>query len=142
MQIVYRQFTLNVKAYFLGKNKKSIVKLSSAKFSKRAVNVKISAQWYHITFIDMHWIIAYSAQGRHVEPKLYNSLGLFSRRQLDDVILIFSRKINFDISCKSSPLETKVETICMKCRNLFSGQNKKAISIMLSAESFTQCARR
>ena len=37
----------------------------------------------------------------------------------------FSQKTGFDISCKLSP----VETICMKCQNLFSGKNKKNISI-------------
>ena len=33
-------------------------------------------------------------------------------------------KTGFDISCKSSPLET----ICMKCQILFAGKNKKPIS--------------
>ena len=49
-------------------------------------------------------------------------------------------RTGFDISCKLSP----VETIYMKCQNLFSGKNKKNISVccllkslprMLSAES-------
>ena len=35
-----------------------------------------------------------------------------------------SQKTGFDISCKLSPLET----VCMKCQNLFSGKNKKNIS--------------
>ena len=33
----------------------------------------------------------------------------------------FSQKTGSDILCKLSPLET----ICMKCQNLFSGKNKK-----------------
>ena len=37
----------------------------------------------------------------------------------------FSQKTGFDISCKLSPLET----ICMKCQNLFFGKNKKNISV-------------
>ena len=35
-----------------------------------------------------------------------------------------SQKTGFDISCKLSPLET----ICMKCQNMFFGENKKNIS--------------
>ena len=35
----------------------------------------------------------------------------------------FSKKTGFDISCKLSP----VETICMKCQNLFSGKTKQNI---------------
>ena len=37
----------------------------------------------------------------------------------------FSLKTGFDISCKLSPMET----IYMKCQNLFSGKNKKNITI-------------
>ena len=37
----------------------------------------------------------------------------------------FFQKTGFDILCKLSPLET----ICMKCQNLFSGKMKKNISI-------------
>ena len=37
----------------------------------------------------------------------------------------FSQKTAFDISCKLSPMET----ICMKCQILFSGKNKKNISL-------------
>ena len=36
----------------------------------------------------------------------------------------FSQKTGSDISCKLSPMETT----CMKCQSLFSGQNKKNIS--------------
>ena len=38
--------------------------------------------------------------------------------------LVF-QKTGFEISCKLSPLET----ICMKCQNLFSGKNKNNISV-------------
>ena len=42
----------------------------------------------------------------------------------------FFQKTGSDISCKLSP----VETICMKCQNLFSGENKKNIIYLSSAE--------
>ena len=35
-----------------------------------------------------------------------------------------------------------METICMKCQNLFSGKNKKTYFNMSSAENFTQSAKR
>ena len=54
---------------------------------------------------------------------LYQSLGKFSRWQIE-IFLIFPRKQALTFSCKLSP----VETICMKCQNLFSGENKKNIS--------------
>ena len=34
-----------------------------------------------------------------------------------------------------------METICMKCQNLFSGKNKETITKLLSAEFFTQHAK-
>ena len=34
------------------------------------------------------------------------------------IVFLFFQKTGFDISCKVSPLET----ICMKCQNLFSGE--------------------
>ena len=40
------------------------------------------------------------------------------------IFFLFFPKTGFDISCKLSPMET----ICMKCQNLFSGKNKKNIS--------------
>ena len=43
---------------------------------------------------------------------VYHFLGWFSRRQIDIFLTYFS-----------------VETFCMKCQNLFSGKNKKNISI-------------
>ena len=42
----------------------------------------------------------------------------------------FSQETGFDISCKLSPLET----ICMKCQILFSGENNKNIISLRSAE--------
>ena len=50
---------------------------------------------------------------------------IFSRRHF-----YFSQKKGFHISCKLSPMET----ICMKCQNLFSGKNKKTIISLSSAE--------
>ena len=55
---------------------------------------------------------------------LYHSLKKFSSRQIDDMFL-FPQKTGLGVSCKLSPLET----ICMKCQNLFSEKNKKNISI-------------
>ena len=54
-----------------------------------------------------------------VKELTYQSLGKFSRRQID----IFSQAIEFDVSCKLSPQET----ICMKCQSLFSGGKSKKI---------------
>ena len=39
---------------------------------------------------------------RVVKVKLYHSLNKFSIQQTDDIFLIFSQKIGFDISCKLS----------------------------------------
>ena len=49
-----------------------------------------------------------------------------------NLFLIFSQKIGFDLSCKLSP----EETICMKCQILFSGKN-----INLSFAEFAQCGK-
>ena len=38
----------------------------------------------------------------------------------DDIFFYFNQTTGSDISCKLSPLET----ICMKCQNLFAGENK------------------
>ena len=51
---------------------------------------------------------------------------IFSRRHIEILFLIFSQKTGFDNLCKLSPLET----ICMKCLNLFSGKNKKNINLL------------
>ena len=51
----------------------------------------------------------------------------------DDILkyfFLFSQKTGFDILCKLSPLET----ICMKCQNLFSEKKKKNIMLLSSAE--------
>ena len=57
---------------------------------------------------------------------------------MDDVFLIFFfQKTGFDILCKLSALET----ICIKCQNLFSGKNIKYF-FLWSAEKFTQSALR
>ena len=45
---------------------------------------------------------------------------IFSGRHID-IFSYFPHKTSFDVSCKLSPLET----ICMKCQNLFSRKNKK-----------------
>ena len=47
-------------------------------------------------------------------------MGKFSRQQIDDISLIFSRKYD-KISCKLYPKKT----ICMKCQPNFLGANKK-----------------
>ena len=51
--------------------------------------------------------------------------------------MFFSQKTRFDISYKSSP----VETICTKCQILFSVKNKKKYFNMLSADNFAQSAK-
>ena len=51
-------------------------------------------------------------------------------------IWYFPQKTGFDLSCKLSSLEK----ICMKSQVLFSGKNKKSIS-MLPADNFTQRAK-
>ena len=48
------------------------------------------------------------------------SLGIFNKQQIDDIFLIFSQKIGFDISCKLFPMET----ICMKFQSLFCEKKK------------------
>ena len=53
----------------------------------------------------------------------YHALDKFSRPQTDAVVHISFYRSGSDTSCKSSPLET----MCMKCQNLFS--RKKYISI-------------
>ena len=40
-------------------------------------------------------------------------------------LIFFSQETGFDTSCKLSPLQT----FCMECQNLFSGENKKNISV-------------
>ena len=52
---------------------------------------------------------------------LYHSLGIFSRRQIDDTFLIFPKK-------EDLTFHANLETICMQCHIQFSGKNKKNIS--------------
>ena len=64
-------------------------------------------------------------KAKHIYSKFYNltfsTLGkIFTKRNIG-IFLIFPHKTGFNISCKMSP----VETICMKCQNPFSGENKK-----------------
>ena len=54
----------------------------------------------------------------------------FSRRLFLNIFSYFSLKIGFDISCKLSPRET----ICLKDQSLFSGENKKNVITVPSAE--------
>ena len=61
-------------------------------------------------------------------------LALWVNFSADDILKYFSyfsQKTGYDISCKLSPKET----ICMKCRILFSGKNKKNIINLSSAEN-------
>ena len=67
-------------------------------------------------------------------------LSMLGKITADDILIYFSyffqkirfdmEKIRFDISCKLSP---KV-TICMQCQILFSGENKKNMINLSSAE--------
>ena len=52
---------------------------------------------------------------RELSFNLYHSMGIFSRWQIDDIILIFCQKIGFDI----------LKTIYMKCQCLFSEKEIK-----------------
>ena len=49
-----------------------------------------------------------------------------------NIFFLLLPEIGFNISCELSPLET----VCMKCQNLFSGKNKGSISKM-SSEIFS-----
>ena len=56
---------------------------------------------------------------------VYHSLGNISRRKAENMFLILRfKKTDFDISCKLS----RMETVCIKCRSLFSGKNQNKIS--------------
>ena len=57
-------------------------------------------------------------------------LGKISSRWHLKIFFLFFPENMFDISCKLSPKET----ICMKCKILFSGKNKKNIIYLSSAE--------
>ena len=88
-------------------------------------NSAIDSAWLHADVYGQT-AIKQTIDGNRVKwgINLYHSLGIFSRRQIDDIFLIFFQKTGFDISCKLSPKET----ICMKCHILFSEKNKKNIS--------------
>ena len=62
---------------------------------------------------------------------MLSTLGkIFSGRRFE-IFFFFSQNTGYDSSCKLSPKET----ICMKCKILFSGKNKKNIINLLSAEN-------
>ena len=54
------------------------------------------------------------------------------------LFFLFFPENRFDIPCKLSAMET----ICIKCHNLFSGKNKKKYLKMSTAENFMQSAKR
>ena len=62
-------------------------------------------------------------------------MGKFSRWYGKLIFSDFSQKTGFDIPCKLSSLKT----ICMKCQNLFSGENKKNISKCCLLKFFPTC---
>ena len=53
------------------------------------------------------------------------------------IFFFFFRENKINNSGKLSSLET----VCMKCQNLFSGKNKKKCFSMLSVENFIQSAK-
>ena len=63
-----------------------------------------------------------------------NTLGKNFNRRHFKIFFLFFQKIGFHTSCKFSPLET----ICMKCQSLFSGENNKKNNISLSSAEFAQ----
>ena len=65
-----------------------------------------------------------------------NSTTLWANSTDDKLMIVFTQKIGFHISCKLSPKET----ICRKCQNLFSGKNKTKF-FKMSAEIITQHAK-
>ena len=60
----------------------------------------------------------------------FSTLGKIFSRWYFSYFSYFSQKTGFDILCKLSP----IKTICMKCQILFSGENKKTIINLSSAE--------
>ena len=80
----------------------------------------------YIKLLNLSWIIKFLFL-RNMEPLMLGTLGkTFSRRHFE--IFLFFQKTGLDISCKLW------ETICMKCQNLFSVENKKNNISLLSAE--------
>ena len=85
---------------------------------------------------------SFESRSTSINLNRYHSLGIFSRRQIDNILSYLSQKIGFNISCKLSS-----EAICMKCQNLFSGKNKiffffnlHLLTILPTALSVTQPA--
>ena len=60
---------------------------------------------------------------------------IFNRRHTEIFFffLVF-QKTGFCIPCKLSPVDTNIETTCMKCQILFSGKNMINITNLSSAE--------
>ena len=91
------------------------------------------------------------AGGLKVNSLTLSTLGkIFSRRQIDDIFLIFPRKQDLTFqancllrrqfawnvkSCFLGKIRKTKETICLKCQILFSGKNKKNIINLSSAEN-------
>ena len=73
----------------------------------------------------------YHAYAKYMNILTFTTLSKFNRRQSD---YIFPGKQDSTFPANFFP----EETICMKCHFLFPGKNKKSISIMQSAEKFTQ----
>ena len=70
----------------------------------------------------------------------YHSLGKSGRLQINDIFpekkighFMQWRQFGLDVPCKLSPMETS----CMKCPTLFSGENKKNISECLMLKKHT-----
>ena len=64
---------------------------------------------------------------------VFNCTTLWVKISADDILkyfFLFYQKIEFDISCKLSPLET----ICMKCQTYFLGKIRKNTIILSFAE--------
>ena len=133
MQIVSKWIIcLKGQSLFSEKNEKNTFNLSSAEFSQRVTKVKVNIKC------------------RSFE-NLYHFLGKFSRRQNRDIFLIF-QKSGFDSSCKldwrqfawnvkSCFLEKKIETVCLKCQSLFSGEKIRKQFSMSSAEFLVQIVK-
>ena len=89
--------------------------------------------WWSISCLFM-LIKQFCIMSRKLCIMLRQRLALWVKFSADDILKYFSyffpQKICFDISGKLTPLET----IYMKCQNLFSGKNKININNVSSAE--------
>ena len=79
---------------------------------------------------------SFESRSTSINLNRYHSHGIFSRRQIDNILSYLSQKIGFNISCKLSS-----EAICMKCQNPFSGKNKFFFKFA-SVDNFTHSAKR